>query len=94
MRAIRFSGERRVHWLDVDSWTFCGRRVGIRLVDELELAELPAGDGCDACEVMRSSSRARRRQPVTLAPSTGRLYTTGPLHHGPRSHPDRGRRLA
>jgi len=101
MRAIRAekpSGGDVYHWLaDDDEWTLCGRRVPVLLmVDRLELVELPADSTrCDACDVMRSSprSKTRWRAPVTAEPALGRLYTTGPLYHGLKSHPSRGRRL-
>jgi hypothetical protein len=100
MRAIRVekpSGGHAVHWLaDDGEWTLCGRRVPVLLmVERLDLAELPAGDGCEVCEVMRSSPRARRRAPVTAEPAAGRLYTQGPLYHGTSDAHRRGtRRLA
>jgi hypothetical protein len=102
MRAIRCEkpgGGYAVHWLaDDDGWTLCGRRVPVLLmVERLELVELPADStGCDVCEVMRArpDAKARRRAAVTSEPRSGRLYTTGPLYHGPSSHPDAGRRLS
>jgi hypothetical protein len=89
MRAVRCekpAGGHAVHWLAEDGeWTLCGRRVPVLLmVERLDLAELPADERCEVCEVMyaKPSSKTRWRAPVTAEPAAGRLYTSGPLYHG------------
>lgn len=106
MQAIRVrkrgvAGMTTVHWLFDPGRTYCGRRVAdLDVVDELELEQLSSVDGCRGCVrfadgwTPRPPGRAAGELRITAEPALGRLRTTGPLVHGPRSHPSRGRRLA
>ena len=85
------------HWLLDEGRTYCGLHVDrLNVVERDERDTLPPVEGCRGCIrcadgwTPRPHERADER--VTLAPSLGRLRTTGPLAHGTRTRS--GRRLA
>jgi hypothetical protein len=86
MKAVRLRN-RKTH--DAH-YSYCGRRlIDLPIVQEFETDNLP-GDACRLCRDAGEAVEPPAR--VVLPPSYGRLYTTGPISHGPRSKLT-GRRL-
>lgn len=96
MKAIRVKKKVKgsyhsVHWLTDDESTRCGIDVDtLDVVEELDVEELPATEGCRNCS--RSAEPWARPKPTIVEPfgyaltaTRGRISRMGPLRHTGRS---------